>query len=78
MKGTVSVGAEASVQRNCTKRNICRVAILGHNNGKSSRLNYWHGLCSTNCGQTLLAGISVGTKIQATIKKAVNFFDVQE
>ena len=42
MKGTV--GAEASVQQNCTKRNIYEVYWGIEINGKSRWPNYWHWL----------------------------------
>ena len=49
----------------------------GASKRKSSWPNYWHRLCSTDCGQILLAGISTGTnckkyKLQFFFKKAYN------
>ena len=47
MKGTVN--AEASVQQTYIKKTL--MEYTGASKRKSSWANYWHGLCSTDCGQ---------------------------
>ena len=63
MKGTEALVCCRIVQKETF------MEYTGAYNGKSSRPNYWHGLCFTDCEQMLLAGMSVVTK-----NTSYNFF----